>query len=369
MRGTARRQPNDVRVTTAAMSLAVGDSSTWHFRWWAPLSVRAPNQHLILSASARTMVCTFLTMGAILNDARYSLRTLKRTPVHTAAAGLVVALGIGTSTAIFSVVHAASQAAAGTTDELFTRLAIETAPDSEVPAIQLVVDGSVQFAVYDRFRLVSLAAREALRTGRRLEPGALPPTLLVPRLVILAFARTPMGSDTTRPQAIKLTDRTGRAVSRLATLAPVDLAALLPGVSIAPLTLAASFAEPELRPGDHVTVVFNQVDDLRVSRGLRSVTPGETSAAVAFKAPAAIATPMPALPSGVGLPKPQVDVHVSAVLDLTGHVRYARAFDGPADLQAAAIAAVSLWTYTPATIYNAPVPVAMQVAVQFRADR
>jgi hypothetical protein len=264
---------------------------------------------------------------------------------------------------------APSQAAAGSTDELFTRLAIDTAPDGEVPAIELVVDGSVQFAVYDRFRLVSLAAREALRTGRRLEPGALPPTLVVPRLVILAFARTPMGNDTTRPQSIQLADRSGRAVSRLATLAPVELAALLPGVSITPLTLAASFAEPELRPGDRVTVVFNQVDDVRGSGGLRSGIPGQTSAGVAFRAPSAIATPTPAVPSGVRLPKPHIDVHVSAVLDLTGHVRYARALDGPADLQAAAVAAVSLWTYTPATIYNAPVPVAMQVAVGFRAER
>jgi hypothetical protein len=264
---------------------------------------------------------------------------------------------------------ASSPAASGSTDELFTRLAIETAPDGEVPAIELVVDGNAQFAVYDRFRLVSLAAREALRTGRRLEPGAVPASLFASRLVILAFARTPMGSDTTRPQAIQLTDRSGKAVSRLATLAPVELATLLPGVSIAPLTLAASFAESELRPGDRVTVVFNQVDDLRVSGGLRSVTPGQTSAGVGFKAPSAIATPTPAVPSGVRLPKPHIDVHVAAVLDLTGHVRYARALDGPADLQAAAVAAVSLWTYTPATIYNAPVPVAMQVAVGFKADR
>jgi hypothetical protein len=48
------------------------------------------------------------------------------------------------------------------------------------------------------------------------------------------------------------------------------------------------------------------------------------------------------------LARAPVDVHVSAVLDLTGHVRYARAVDGPADLQAAAVAAVSQWTYTPA---------------------
>jgi hypothetical protein len=69
------------------------------------------------------------------------------------------------------------------------------------------------------------------------------------------------------------------------------------------------------------------------------------------------------------LARAPVDVHVSAVLDLTGHVRYARAVDGPADLQAAAVAAVSQWTYTPAMIYKTPVPIAMAVSVPFHADR
>jgi len=264
---------------------------------------------------------------------------------------------------------APSQTTSGSTDELFTRLAIETAPDGEVPAIELVVDGTAQFAVYDRFRLVSVAAREALRTGQRLDPNAPPATLLAPRLVILAFARTPMGSDTTRPQSIQLTDRTGQAVKRLPTPAPAELAALLPGVSIPPLTLAASFAESELRPGDHVTVLFNQMGDLMFSRGPHSPTPGQSSAGVSFTPPVAIATPWPTVPPGVRLARAHVDVHVSAVLDLTGHVRYARAVDGPADLQAAAVAALSQWTYSPAMIYKTPVPIAMAVSVPFHADR
>jgi hypothetical protein len=257
------------------------------------------------------------------------------------------------------------QATSGSADELFTRLAIETAPDGEVPAIQLVVDGAAQFAVYDRFRLVSLAAREALRTGQRLDPGAPPATLLAPRLVILAFARTPMGSDTTRPQSIQLADRTGRTVKRLPTLGPAELAALLPGVSSPPLTLAASFAESELHPDDRVTVLFNQMGDLMFSRGPHSPTPGQSFAGVAFTPPEAIATPWPTVPTGVRLARAHVDVHVSAVLDLTGHVRYARAVDGPADLQAAAVAAVSQWTYAPAMIYKTPVPIAMAVSVPF----
>jgi putative ABC transport system permease protein len=45
-------------------------------------------------------------MGAIVTDARQSLRTLRRTPAYTIAAVLVVTLGVGTSTAMFSVADA-----------------------------------------------------------------------------------------------------------------------------------------------------------------------------------------------------------------------------------------------------------------------
>ena len=288
--------------------------------------------------------------------------------VAVCAVALNLALPAGSSVGpgrVAEAQKALAQATPGSTDELFTRLAIETAPDGAVPAIEAVVDGTALFAVYDRFRLVSVAAREALRTGQRVDPGAPPATLLAPRLVILAFARTPMGNDTTRPQSIQLTDRSGQAVKRLPTLAPAELAALLPGVSIPALTLAASFAESELHPGDHVTVVSNQMGDLMFNRGPHSPTPGQSSTAVVFTPPAAIATPWPAVPPGVRLARAHVDVHVSAVLDLTGHVRYARALDGPADLQAAAVAAVSRWTYTPAMIYKTPVPIAMAVSVPF----
>jgi putative ABC transport system permease protein len=45
-------------------------------------------------------------MRAVSSDARDALRTLRRTPAHTTAAVLVIALGIGPSIAMFSVVHA-----------------------------------------------------------------------------------------------------------------------------------------------------------------------------------------------------------------------------------------------------------------------
>src|SRR3954468_17625449 len=45
-------------------------------------------------------------MGNLLGDVRYALRSLRRQPTFTAVAILTLVLGIGTNTAIFSVIKA-----------------------------------------------------------------------------------------------------------------------------------------------------------------------------------------------------------------------------------------------------------------------
>src|SRR6185436_15165847 len=68
---------------------------------------------------------------------------------------------------------------------LLTRLAIETAPDGDLPPIEARIERERQFAVYDRFRIVALAARAALKAGHPLDPTAPPTELRSPKVVIL----------------------------------------------------------------------------------------------------------------------------------------------------------------------------------------
>jgi hypothetical protein len=248
-------------------------------------------------------------------------------------------------------------------DQLLTRLAIESAADAEPPPIEIKLDGAKQFAVYDRFRLVALAAREALRAGQPMDSAAPPKALFDQRLVILAFARAPMSGDPVQPQSVQINGRSGKR------LKAEEVRRLLPGVAVPADTVAYSFEVPGLKPSDRISIVFNErADVMSMPRGAGrpgASTPGTLTAPVDFTTPVAIDTAPPSAPPGVTLASPRVDVHVEGVLDLSGKVRFAKALDGPPELQSAAAAAVGKWRYQPATMFHVPIPLVMQATVTF----
>jgi hypothetical protein len=248
-------------------------------------------------------------------------------------------------------------------ERLLTRLAIESAGDPEPSQIEIKLEGAMQFAVYDRFRLVALAAREAIRAGRPLDPAAPPAGLLTPRVIVLAFARAPMSGDPIQPQAVRINGRSGKR------LKAEEIRRLLPGVAVPADAVVYSFDMPGLKPADRLSIVFNErADIMSMPRGgglPGTMTPGTLTAPVDFAAPEAIDSPSPSAPPGVVLPSPRVDVHVEGILDLSGKVRFARAVDGPAELQSVAAEAVGKWRYKPATMFHVPIPIVMQATVTF----
>jgi hypothetical protein len=249
-------------------------------------------------------------------------------------------------------------------DQLLTRLAIESAGDADTPGIEIKIDGGKQFTIYDRFRLVALAAREALRAGHPIDPAAPPKVLIEPRMIVLAFARMPMSGDPVQPQFVQINGRSGKR------LRAEEIRTWLPGVTVPGDTVAVSFAIASLKPSDRITIVFNERAEVMSrppgSGGARAtLTPGTLTAPVDFTTPEPNDTPSPVLPPGVTLQTPRVDVHVEGVLDLSGRVRFARALDGPVELQQAAAEAVGKWSYKPATMFHVPIPLVMKATVTF----
>jgi len=188
----------------------------------------------------------------------------------------------------------------------------------------------------------------------------LPTELRSPKVVILAFARSPVSGDAVQPQRVQINGRDGHRMKA------DEIRSLLPGVDVPPLTVVASFAIASLRPADRVSIVFTErAEAMAGPPRLGTMVPGTFSGQVSFTAPEVVDTPAPILPPGVTLSMATVEVAVEGVLDLTGRVRYARALDGPRELQAPAVAAVEQWRYKPARMYGVPVPLVMQAKVVF----
>ena len=247
-------------------------------------------------------------------------------------------------------------------DRLLNRLAIESAADAAAPPIEIKIEGGRQFAIYDRFRLVALAARDALRAGHPLDPESLPESLRGPRVVVLALARSPMSGDSVQPQFVQINGRSGKR------LKADDVLALLPGVTVPRDAVVFSF-DLSLKPADRISIVFNErtgmMPEARGGGVPGAMTPGTLTAPVDIMAPEAIDSPVPLAPPGLVLSSPRVEVHVEGVLDLTGRVRFAKALDGPPELQAIAAEAVGRWRYKPAMMFHVPIPLVMRATVTF----
>jgi hypothetical protein len=259
--------------------------------------------------------------------------------------------------------HGQQAPAVVATDRLLTRLAIETAPDGDLEPIAFGERDEPLFMIFDRFRLVALAARDAWRKGRPLDPDNPPVDLLAARTVVVAFARTPAGPVNTPPRQIQIVRQNGRA-DRIRVFDQREIQALLPGVTVPPLSLAEAFTVSSLLPSDRVLVVFTPELEARTSRA-PGVQPGTLEADVTFDPPKAIDTPPALVPPGLLTPPGQATVRVEGILDLAGRVRYARAVDGPGELHALAVETVGRWRYEPARMFGAPVPLVMRADVRF----
>jgi hypothetical protein len=124
-----------------------------------------------------------------------------------------------------------------------------------------------------------------------------------------------------------------------------------------------------LKPADRISIIFNERTGMMAeARGggvPGAMTPGTLTAPVDIVAPEAIDSPVPLAPPGLVLSSSRVEVHVEGVLDLTGRVRFARALDGPPELQAIAAEAVGKWRYQPAMMFHVPIPLVIRATVTF----
>lgn len=255
-------------------------------------------------------------------------------------------------------------AAAPQTDEteLLDRLAVDLAAQGPIPPIEMTIERPM-LHVYDRFRLVALAARAAADAGRPLDPSHLPAELREPRTIVIALRGSPL-DDHQPARGLELQRRKGPRAKR-ASLTSDALRVWLPGVDVPGDAFSAAFDIASLQPGDRIKILsFASRVQIGMPGMPNQVVAGPSDITVNFSVPKELSRPAPRLPEGYA-PGSDTAVTVEGVLDLDGRVRYARAIDGPAALRDAAVAAVGEWHYEPARMWKSPVPLVMRASVTF----
>jgi hypothetical protein len=127
---------------------------------------------------------------------------------------------------------------------------------AEVEPISLDPDGSKKHGiVFDRIRLIALAARAAAASGKPLDPTSLPGAVTQVRMVIVA---TPLacGGESIPPETIALTDAKGGAPASPSKALGDAIATLSPGLSPMPGAIGVVYSAPNLIPGARTAIHY-----------------------------------------------------------------------------------------------------------------
>jgi hypothetical protein len=133
--------------------------------------------------------------------------------------------------------------------------------------------------------------------------------------------------------------------------------ALLPGVTLPPLTCAATFQTANLHGNDVVEMTY--ADPL--------TSGGSRTAAL----PVAVAMPRkthdvePVMPPGEPVPNTPIVVRIGALIDLDGAVRFPYVVSGPDVFARQALSTVEQWRFEPARVNGAPIPVTSTFTITY----